>query len=84
MLKRDELRTPTSCLSKAAPDEPIFVLRAKDPLAAQVVRLWADMADGIHEKDKTNEARQLAGAMDYWRDPPPDVAKAPGDISFDI
>ena len=29
------------CHAKADPDEPIFTLRANDPLAPHVVRLWA-------------------------------------------
>ena len=31
-----------NCYAKAADDEPIFVLRAKDALAPDVVRYWAD------------------------------------------
>ncbi len=30
-----------SCYEKAAPDEPIFVLRAQDFLAPEIVREWA-------------------------------------------
>lgn len=67
MKKVDELKTPTSCLNKAAADEPIFVLRAKDALAAMAVRHWATMAEGTHESDKLEEARQLADKMDEWR-----------------
>lgn len=67
MLKRDELANPASCINKAASDEPVFVLRAKDPLAAQAVRLWAAMADGRHEPEKRQEALDLADRMDEWR-----------------
>lgn len=67
MLKSDELRTAHSCLNKAASDEPIFVLRAKDALAPQAVRLWAAMADGVHEIEKRGEAMGLAEEMDRWR-----------------
>lgn len=68
MLKQAELATPTSCLNKAAPDEPVFVLRAKDPFAAQAVRLWAAMAEGTHEPDKVHEALKLAETMEEWRE----------------
>lgn len=69
MLKADELRSPASCLNKATSDEPVFVLRAKDPLAAQTVRLWAAMADGgTHEPEKGREALHLAEQMDAWRE----------------
>lgn len=67
MIKRDELKTPTSCLNKAAPDEPIFVLRGKDALAAMAVRHWAVMAQGEHEPGKITEALALADQMDEWR-----------------
>jgi hypothetical protein len=32
------------CLRKAAPDEPVFVLRAQDELAPMVVRKWVELA----------------------------------------
>lgn len=67
MLKHLELSTPTSCLNKAAPDEPVFVLRAKDPLAAQAVRHWATMSIGRHEDKKLQEAIACADKMDAWR-----------------
>jgi len=67
VIKRDELWAPTSCLNKAGPEEPIFVLRAKDPLAAMAVRHWATMAFGRHETAKLKEANQLADQMDAWR-----------------
>jgi len=34
------------CYAKAEPDEPIFTLRAKDPLAANMVRLWMALRAG--------------------------------------
>ncbi len=78
MLKRDEIATPTSCLNKAADDEPVFVLRAKDPLAARVVRHWCTLAEqqGLHE-DKVPEADALAFQMESWRAANP--KRVPGD-----
>jgi G3E family GTPase len=66
MLKRTELFVATSCLNKAAPDEPIFVLRAKDPAAPQTIRLWAAMSASQHEPEKIEGALQLADEMDEW------------------
>ncbi len=60
MLKKLELMSPTSCLNKAGPLEPIFVLRAKDPLFHQTVTLWAAMAVDVHEGVKVAEALNLA------------------------
>jgi hypothetical protein len=65
-LKQDELRNPRSCLNKALADEPIFVLRAKDPLAPQTLRLWAAMARVAHEQHKIIEALDLAEVMEKW------------------
>lgn len=69
MLKKDELNSPISCLNKAGPDEPLFVLRAKDRLAPAVVRHWAEISRwlGAHEEEKTDEAFALANAMIEWR-----------------
>lgn len=78
-LKRDELANPDSCLNKAADDEPIFVLRANDPVAASIVRQWANeyisrkqelSTDGIvthAQLAKAQEARGLANMMDAWQ-----------------
>lgn len=76
MLKKDELRNPTSCLNKAAPDEPVFVLRGKDIIAAATVRHWATMAAGTHEASKVTEATSLANQMEDWckRNVPSDAA----------
>lgn len=52
MIKATELSSPSSCLNKAAPDEPLFVLRAKDPVASMAIRHWATMARGYHEDEK--------------------------------
>jgi hypothetical protein len=69
MKKTDELTDPSSCINKAADDEPVFVLRANDPLAAGVVDYWANQAEGstLHEVFKINGARELAQEMRRWR-----------------
>jgi hypothetical protein len=56
------------CLAKAEPDEPVFVLRAKDPNAATLVWLWATMAEmqSVHEPEKVAESRQCVAAMVEW------------------
>lgn len=65
MLKKYELSNASSCLNKAEPDEPVFVLRAKDPLAAQTVRLWAAMAGDMHP-EKVGDALHAAEQMEQW------------------
>lgn len=36
---------PNDCYAKAEDDEPMFTLLARDPLAATLVREWADRRD---------------------------------------
>lgn len=73
MRKSDELTNPYSCLNQSYPDEPIFVLRARDPLAATTVRAWAEAAKGsrlqrpVHEAEKIQAALMCADTMDNWR-----------------
>lgn len=55
------------CLAKAAPDEPIFVLRAQDKLAPEIVRAWAIRAEAHGcAPEKLREAYALAEAMEQW------------------
>jgi hypothetical protein len=56
------------CLGKAADDEPVFVLRAKDALAADLIELWADWAHRAGASaEKTASAVQIAEAMRNWQ-----------------
>lgn len=77
MKKEDELRNPNSCFNKAAHDEPIFVLRANDPIAAQTVRLWVAMAHQIHQEEKLEEAQYLANMMEEHLNKQPQAAPIP-------
>jgi hypothetical protein len=45
----------TGCIGKSADDEPIFVICARDPLGALIVRAWA------------TGAIRIAEAMDAWQ-----------------
>jgi hypothetical protein len=76
MLKSLELATQTSCLNRAADDEPVFVLRANDENAPAIVCTWA--RDYLESKGgyanaakvqiaKYEEAIQLASQMRVWR-----------------
>ena len=56
------------CYGKAHPDEPVFTLRANDPLAPMVVEYWAaSYQDSGGRVDKAKEARDCAHAMRAWR-----------------
>jgi hypothetical protein len=76
MLKRDELATQTSCLNRAADDEPIFVLRANDENAAPAVAAWARdylaskggwSGASTGQQKKYTEAMDLASNMRIWK-----------------
>lgn len=55
------------CFSKAEPDEPVFVLLGRDPLAAALVEFWATAREQIGEDpEKVAEARACADAMAAW------------------
>jgi hypothetical protein len=76
------------CYANALPDEPMFVLLARDPFAPELVRLWARTAelgnraarpDNVGRAistvpDKIAEAMECAEAMRRWREanPKPD------------
>lgn len=56
------------CYEKAHPDEPMFVLLARDPLAPMLIELWAQLRE--HHAGNTSkvfEARECAVAMKAWR-----------------
>ena len=55
------------CYAKAHPDEPLFVLRANDPLAPALVGIWATLAEqqGV-DPVKVAEAKNCANAMAEW------------------
>lgn len=57
------------CYNKLEPDEPYFVLMARDEYAPLLIRLWAAMreADGDEDKTKVQEARDCAWSMTRWR-----------------
>ena len=69
------------CYGKAEPDEPLFTLRAKDPLAPVLVRLWvelramtrpvdeiADEGQQTRERRKQAEAESCAEQMEMWHE----------------
>ena len=53
------------CYAKAAPDEPLFVLLARDPLAPTLVEQWAyqRMQTAGPDDPKIEEAFECAAAM---------------------
>lgn len=63
------------CYANADPDEPMFVLLARDPDAALIVERWASAREfrvdrGMKpESDRrlVTEARECAAAMRAWR-----------------
>lgn len=64
------------CYANAKPDEPMFVLLARDPSAAILVRLWATMREAEirqgrrpeSDRLKVGEAYACATDMERWHD----------------
>lgn len=63
------------CFEHLEPDEPYFVLMARDPAAASLVRRWAEQRKTmIHsgakppaDREQVEEALTCADHMDAWR-----------------
>lgn len=63
------------CYGNALPDEPMFILLARDPSAPSLIEWWADNRESAidqnlrPESDRAmvNEARQCAKNMRDWR-----------------
>src|SRR4029077_7277869 len=56
------------CYRAAEPDEPMFVLLARDPMAADLVETWAlgrELVEG-EDSPKAKEARECAKQMGEW------------------
>ncbi len=55
------------CYAKAEPDEPMFILLGRDPLANLLVALWADARERMGEDpQKIKEALNCAEDMVRW------------------
>ncbi len=79
--KREALTQAASglgCLGKARDDEPVFILRAQDRFAPQLVEEWARLVDdnvrfavseaADNSKRKASRARALAHQMRAWQE----------------
>lgn len=57
------------CYTKAEPDEPMFVLLARDPLAPILVNLWVRLKvlQSGYLSEKTSEAVNTAQAMQLYK-----------------
>jgi hypothetical protein len=70
------------CYEAAGPDEPMFILLARDPLAPILVDLWASLrAHTAGNPSKVAEARACAASMRDWKRaadaPPPAPQETP-------
>jgi hypothetical protein len=56
------------CYDNAAPDEPLFVLRAVDPATPNAIRAWAKEALRVgHRQEKIDEALAYAAEVESWQ-----------------
>lgn len=89
--KANEIQQDDSVWNKAADDEPLFILRATDPLAPHVINVWiaiASMTDlatrGLKDKGthsindtKIQSAIDLRNRMIGWQGEYPNKVKMP-------
>jgi hypothetical protein len=57
------------CYTKAEPDEPMFILLARDPAATTAIEAWIQARKelGLDDEEKTREASDCAYKMEQWR-----------------
>ena len=66
--RKENEADPQSCLNRAEPDEPIFVLRSTDEIAPILVEIWASLrALRPDARGKVQDARDVAAAMRSWK-----------------
>jgi len=73
--KAQVIADPHSCLNKAADDEPIFVLRAQDLLAPELIANWARDYMLLRRREevtnthmaKYDAAMEVVRAMSEWK-----------------
>ncbi len=62
------------CYAKLADDEPYFVLRAKDPFAPALIRLWVEQRRAQYgDYPKLQEALDCAIQLENWRHQHPEA-----------
>jgi hypothetical protein len=69
------------CYAAAKPDEPMFILLGRDPMAASLVHLWALARAQLGENPaKVSEALDCATALEAWAK---DMGKTPQGVLSD-
>ena len=67
MLKREEIKSPSSCLNRARNHEMVFVLLARDEAAPHAIREWVErriaLAKNSRNDDQIIEALECARTM---------------------
>ena len=60
---------PRDYYANALPDEPMFILLARDPVAPQVIASWVSLRGvrGLNTLQELDEAAAVADAMRTWR-----------------
>lgn len=88
----DTIFNAEGCFYRALDDEPVFVLLARDPCAAEAVRWWVTLRQALIGKGQKpledhamlGEALSTAQAMVEWRSDATDPAKYPNDPRWKV
>lgn len=57
------------CYQRAEPDEPMFTLLGRDPVAGETIKFWARLRTELKldlDEGQAAEARQCVRAMEHW------------------
>lgn len=73
MTRVENMEDPDSCLMRAENDEPLFILRSKDPTSPILVIAWILLRVFLFQKNslqdmQVRESFDLAEEMQRWRD----------------
>lgn len=74
-----------SCWNRAKDDEPVFVLRASDPVAISAINFWINdsVRAGLH-LDKVDDASDCVNEMKRWADAKHSEESAPWILLRDL
>lgn len=76
---RDEYEQIQDPAGVIAADEPVFLLRAKDLSAPEVIEAWADLAEEHGAPVRAAAAREWAQEFRVWQQTPGNATRYPAD-----
>lgn len=60
--------SPSVLITELEPDEPVFVLRARDPFAIAAMNHYRVVTEGVFSGEKADDLERAADRMIAWRE----------------